>query len=240
MTVTNLPSSTSTDWPANAIPKRWVESLFEKMLFEYGKKFSDQWGGADAEGLKVHWANRLADMTGDELKRGVAALAGRDWPPTCPEFHKLCRPPVDSTVAYYHAVNGIQARERGEVGEWPHPAIYWASVKVGAYDLKTQSYSQIKVRWEHALADEMEKGEWPAVPEPLVALPAPGKSEMSRENAAKMVQQLQATDTIKKTEDKINHRAWIPKIFERQKRKDESLPGISVRFAKEAMRVQEA
>lgn len=230
----------TSEWPANAMPKRWVESLFERMLFEYGKKFSDQWGGADAEGLKLHWAQRLSDLNGDELKRGVSLLDTKDWPPTLSEFRKMCRPGVDLIASYYEAVNGVQARERGEVGEWSHPAIYWASVKVGAFDLKSMSYSQIKARWEHALQDELAKGEWASVPEPLLALPEPGKSLLSRENAEKMVSQLKAEGVAKVSASKIDHRLWAKRIIEREKRGDKTLTALQVRFAKEALRTAEA
>lgn len=235
----NRALSTSTEsWPANAMPKRWIESLFERMLFEYGKKFSDQWGGADAEGLKAHWAQRLSDLTNDELKRGVSLLEGREWPPSLPEFRKMCRPPLDMTNAYYEAVNGVQARERGEIGEWSHPAIYWASVKVGAFDLKNQSHAVIKARWEHALQDELAKGEWAAIPEPLVALPAPGSTKTDRDHATKRMQEIQASGVVKKQVDKVDHKAWAKKILERAKQQNHGLSGLQIRFAKEALNAE--
>jgi hypothetical protein len=237
----NKQLSTSINWPQDAIPKHWVESLFEKMLFEYGKKFSDQWGGADAEGLKIHWATRLADLSGEELKRGVQALAGRDWPPTLPEFRKLCRPPIEPMTAYYVAVSEIQARDRGEMGEWPHPAVYWAAVKIGAFDLKNQSYSQIRARWESALEAEMAKGEWSAIPEPMAALPAPGKGELSKEKAAELIQKLGADGIIKQPEvEKVDHKLWAKRIMERENRHDPTLSALQVRFAKEALEMKQA
>jgi hypothetical protein len=205
------------------------------MLFEYGKKFSDQWGGADPEPLKLHWAQRLVDLTGDELKRGVSLLETKDWPPSLPEFRKMCRPPIDPIAAYYEAVNGVTERERGEKGTWSHPAIYWASVIVGAFDLKNLSYSQVKDRWQKALDEQLAKSEWSDIPDPVVALPAPGKTKTDREQAQKMLAQLHASDIGKGKY--ADQRRWIAKIFERQKRGDSSLPGIAVRFAKEAMGV---
>ncbi|ABR91899.1 Hypothetical protein mma_2208 [Janthinobacterium sp. Marseille] len=84
-------SSTSTDWPAGAIPERWVRSLFEKMLFTYGSKFADQWKGIDPEGLKRHWAAELGAFSPDELKAGVAKLKDSDWPPSLSQFQKMCK-----------------------------------------------------------------------------------------------------------------------------------------------------
>jgi hypothetical protein len=214
------------------LPERWIEKMFDKMLLDYGKKFTDQWGGADTGALIAHWSREMASYTGPEIKRGLAAMEGRDWPPTLPEFKKLCRPPVDPLVSYYQAVEGMSARERGEVGRWTHPAIFWAAVAVGAYDLKHQSYSQMKARWELALQDQMEKGEWEAVPQPMIALPAPGKSLTSKQEATRMLEQLGASDTLKLRSD---HRAWIPKVLQRAEKGDDSLPPIALRFAREAM-----
>jgi len=212
-----------------------VESLFARMEAMYGAKFLDMWRGTDANLVKQLWADEMGKLSTEDLKRGYAALITRDWPPSLPEYVKMCKPSIDPLVAYYEAVNGIQAREKGERGSWSHPAIFWAAIKVSAHDLKHQAYSQIKIRWEKALQDEMEKGEWAPVPEPLIALPAPGKSEMSREHATKMVSELKATETIKKASDGIDHLRWARRVLEREKRKDSTLPGISVRFAREAL-----
>lgn len=228
----NRALSTSTEtWPEQALPKHWIESLFSKMLFEYGKKFSDQWGGADPEGLKLHWAQRLAGLSNDELKRGVAALSGREWPPTLPEFIKLCRPSVDATVAYYEAVNGVNARERGEMGEWTHPAIFWASAKM-AYDLKNLSYATVKARWERMLQEEMEKDQWADIPQPSLALPAPGKADLSREKAAQMLAELGASGVLKPSGD---DKQWARMIMQRVADNDPTLSALQVRFAREAL-----
>ena len=84
-------SSTLIDWPANAIPETWIESLFEKMLFTYGAKFSNQWNGIDPSGLKRHWATELGEFKSEELKAGVARLKEHDWPPSLSQFEKMCK-----------------------------------------------------------------------------------------------------------------------------------------------------
>jgi len=221
-------SSISTNWPSDAMPKHWVESLFEKMLFEYGKKFSDQWGGADAEGLKLHWGHRLADLMPNELKRGVSLLDSRDWPPSLPEFKKMCRPGVDSVVAYYEAVAGVQARSRGEMGEWSHPGIFWAAAPM-TFDLLNQTFSQVKARWELALAAQMEKGEWAEIKAPLIELPAPA---ISKEKAAEVLAEIGAGAVLV---PKTDHRRWAKLIIECEKRGDKTLSALQVRFAKEAL-----
>lgn len=214
------------------LPESWIEKMFDKMLLDYGKKFTDQWGGTDTGALIAHWSREMASYTGPEIKRGLAAMEGRDWPPTLPEFKKLCRPPVDPLTSYYQALEGTLARERGEMGKWTHPAIFWASVSVGAFDLKNVSYSQMKVRWEQALTEQMEKGEWAAIPQPMIALPPPGKTLSSKQEATRMLEQLGASDMLK---PRTNHKAWIKTVLERAERGDTVLPGISIRFAREAM-----
>jgi hypothetical protein len=227
--------STSTDWPVGALPLPWVERLFERILLTYGKKFADQWGMVSLDKMKRHWASELGQMADKELIRGVDALEGLDWPPSLPEFKRLCRPSIDPLVAYYEAVGGMQEREAGHVGDWSHPAIYWAAVKVGAFDLKNQGYSAMKVRWDRAFADEMAKGQWPEIPKSMVALPAPGKTQLDRDQADKRVKELKASEVIKSAASKTDHKAWAKKILERQKKGDKTLTMIQIRFTKEAM-----
>jgi hypothetical protein len=101
-----------------------------------------------------------------------------------------------------------------------------------AYDLKQQAYGAIKHRWETALEAEMSKGEWSEIPKPMVALPAPGETKSSREEASKMLAELGASEML---QPKTDHRAWIGKVLQRAQRGDSSLPGIAVRFAREAI-----
>lgn len=227
MTLT-LASSTST----TALPEKWVERLFERMLLDYGKKFGDQWAQTDMDTLIAHWARELAGYTGAELKRGLDALATREWPPTLPEFKKLCRRPLDSTTAYYEAVAGVQARAAGKYGKWSHPAVYWAAMPL-AFDLGNQTYSQIKPRWEAALFEQLDKGEWPEIPQPMTALPAPGKTKTSREEAAQRLRELHATGIVKDHRGG-DMRGWARRILEREAAGEHVLP-IQARFAREAL-----
>ena len=223
-----LASSTST----TALPETWVERLFERMLLDYGKKFSDQWGGAETNALIAHWARELAGYSGAELKRGLESLATRDWPPTLPEFKKLCRRPLDSTAAYYEAVTGVQARAAGKYGTWSHPAVYWAAMPL-AFDLGSQTFSQIKPRWETALFEQMDRGEWPEIPQPMVALPAPGKAKTSREEASQRLRELGAT-TIVTDAAGNDPKRWARKLLEREA-SGEKLTLTQASMAREAL-----
>lgn len=228
--VLNLSTSTK---PA---PISWVESLFARMHAIYANKFVDKWRDTDLALVKAMWAEEMGKLTSEELKRGYNALMSRDWPPDLPEYVKMCRPPIDSMSAYYEAVNGVSARERGEMGTWTHPAIYWAAVKL-AFDLKSMTHAAIKDRWNRALAEEMEKGEWVAIPAPMVALAAPGKTVADKEHAEKMVKELKAEAVVKPRNDE---KRWAKRIIERVKRGDKTVSQIQRQFAEEAMKASAA
>lgn len=213
------------------IPSSWVDALFAKMSSLYGNKFTDMWRDQDISVVKKVWYEELAKLTRDEIAKGANALMNQEWPPTLPQFIKLCRPNIDFVAAYYEAVNGVVARERGEIGEWSHPAIFWASVKVGAFDLKNHSYSNIKGQWEKALEAELGKGQWEDIPKPAIALPAPSAAA-SKDVADKYLAQ---TNVIKKESSQVDHKRWAKKIMERHRAGDKTLTHIQISFAKEAL-----
>ena len=222
----NSKLSTSID----PIPQAWIDALFAKMFMIYGNKFAEMWRDIDIETVKATWAQELGKLSRDEIARGANALMAQEWPPTLPQFIKLCKPSVDAVAAYYEAVNGVVAREHGNVGEWSHPAIFWASVKVGAFDLKHQTYSQIKTRWESALSEEMAKNAWSAIPEPMIALPA--SAPASKEVAERYIAE---TQVIKNQDSQVDHKRWAKLIMERHKAGDKTLTHIQISFAKEAL-----
>lgn len=228
--------STSTD-PLEAI----VEQMFSDMLLTYGKRFGDMWAGSTVDALIDFWVRGLRGYTPREIKRGIEAMETRPWPPTLPEFKAMCRPPVEPMAAYYEAVAGVEARACGQSGRWSHPAIYWAAMPL-AFDLGSQTYSQIKPRWERALATEMDKGQWPEVPAPMLALTAPGVgvAHMTRENAEQALRKLRATVATKTAASNIDHRAWAKRIVEREARKDKTVSLLQVRMAREAIVEPEA
>ncbi|WP_440966127.1 hypothetical protein ACL58G_07810 [Massilia sp. GER05] len=210
-------SSTST----NALPEAWIERLFERMLLEYGKRFGDQWAQANMDKLIAHWAAELAGYSGAELKRGVDALASRDWPPTLPEFKRMCRPPVDPMRAYYEAVAGVQARFAGEHGTWSHPAIYWAAMPM-AVELREQTFSAVKARWETALADQLGRGEWETIPAPMLQLTAPGQSTTSSAKAREAIKQLVGQIVHKPADG--DPKGWARRILDRHKAGEKITP----------------
>lgn len=215
----------------NQIPTSWIDALFIKMSNFYGNKFRLMWGDSDLNQVKFVWAHELSKLSRDEIAKGANSLVNQEYCPTLPQFIKLCRTDIDSVAAYYEALNGVVAREKGELGEWSHLAIFWASVKIGAFDLKNQTYSNIKARWEKALDEEINKGQWSDIPKAQIALPAP-ITQATKDIADKY---LAETQIIKKHESKTDHKLWAKKIMQRHKDGDKTLTHIQISFAKEAL-----
>lgn len=227
--------STSEPWPKNALPQKLVEWLFDQMLSKWGKQFADKWSVVDPDKLKRDWGKALYGLTELEWRRGVAKMNNFDRPPSQPEFLKGCRPEVNPLTAYYEALEGSRSREQGEVGTWSHPAIFWASVRVSAFELKNQTYSQIRQRWESALAAELAKNSWDEIPAPMFALPAPGKDKLSREQATKMLEELKFVSGVKPKI--IDGKEWARRILQQQKEGDKKLTLIQVQFARDALKI---
>lgn len=232
MHLTTQTSSTSPQ--PEPLRESWVEKLFEQMLHTYGKKFTDQWGGADADPLIAHWSRQLAGYTGPELARGLAALETRDWPPTLPEFKKMCRAPIDPVVAFYEAEAGMLARAAGRPGEWSHPAIFWAAHQLGQA-IGEQPYGQLRVRWERALEDWLARPKWPPIPAVAVALPAPGRTQMEAAVAKERINELRADGVLKTGPAPGRGRDWARKLLERDAAGDRSMSIHSLKLAKEVM-----
>lgn len=215
-----------------------MDHLYNRLDGAYPHKWRSNFPNQQAiDNWCVSWSEAFDDegITPDQVRSGLKVVRSKyDWPPSVSEFIKACKPSVDSVVAYYEAVAGIQRRGKGEMGEWSHPAIYWASVPL-AYDLTQQTYSQMKVRWERALAEQMDRGEWAPIPAPMLALPEPGKTNLSRENAAKLVKEFKATEVVKQAESKEDHKRWAKKIQDRAKKPKNGLSLIQIKFAEEAL-----
>lgn len=227
MTMTDLPSTSEGRLPS----RKAIEWLFEKMLSTWGKSFADKWSMVAPDRLITDWQRGLAGLTELEFRRGAAKLCEMERPPNLPEFIKACRPTIDPLNAYYEAVEGSRSRERGEVGTWTHPAIFWAAVRVSQFDLLNATYSQIKPRWEMALAEQLARKEWEPIPVPVLALPEPKK--WTREAATKTLNTLKAGDIF--NQKKRDEKAWARDILRRHKAGDETLTSVQIQFAKEAL-----
>lgn len=163
---------------SSALPEPWIERLFARFEAMYGARFADAWKGCSIAHVKAVWAEDLGGFSRDELAAGIAGCRSRDWPSTLSEFMKLCRPPIDHQAALLEAIEQMARRESGR-DRWSHPAIYWAAVKIGSYDLSRKSLKDLDREWRKAYGDQLAIGRWDDIPKRLPALPAPGQTHSS-------------------------------------------------------------
>lgn len=162
-----------------------IDRLFAHLAACYGARFTDMWRDVDPATMKRVWAEELAGYAPEEIVRGLSACRTRDWPPTLPEFLKLCRPPLDYEAAFCEAAEQMYRRQSG-LDRWSHPAIYWAAARMGR-DVMALAYDVARARWKALLDEAIERvrtGELSAeVPMRADALPAPGGTVASAADA---------------------------------------------------------
>jgi hypothetical protein len=178
-----------------------IAKLFLKLNVRYPGQLLRHFGSEDAiNSAMVSWADdfKRAGITGEEAKRGldVAATRHPSFLINSGEFILCARPAIDHRTAHAEAIEQMHKRETGD-DVWSHPAVYWAAVKIGAFDLNNLAWEQIKNRWTHAL-DEMRRREnLEPVPPRLVSLPAPGRLSVPDEVAKKRMHDIMQNLTAK-------------------------------------------
>jgi hypothetical protein len=240
-----LPSSPSTrplsQWfdPAPGLGISLIDHLFNRLDGAYPHKWRSNFANQQAiDNWAESWVEAFEEegITPSDVKAGLRECRKRfAWPPSCAEFVQACRPSLDPMKAYYEGVAGVQARAAGEYGKWSHPAIYWAAMPL-AFDLGNQTFSQIKPRWEAALFEQLDKGEWQEIPQAMVALPAPAKATTSREEASRRLRELGATSVAKSGVP--GNTGWAREILKREAEGEAFASPIIPRFAREALGIQ--
>lgn len=221
----NAPTTTST---FNQSP--WLEihpklgiSLMDHLFNRLDGAYPNRWRTAFASEQAIanwreSWAEAFADegLTPQMISEGLKACRrAYDWPPSLTEFLKACKPAINVDAAIYEAIEQMRARQHGK-DVWSNPAIYWAAVKVGEFDMVSQSFSSIKPRFEAALKKVLEGSVLP-VPERVAALAAPGKAESTREYGAKRLQELGAAAAFKRAPGGANL-GWAWRIIDEDKK----------------------
>ena len=179
----------STLMPATRLepqPPVVMDRLFLRLMAFYGMKFADSFMAVELAAMKRIWSEELAGYSLDELNRGINACRGLKWPPTLPEFMGLCRPLLEPEVAFHEAATKLALRDRGDDPAWSHPAVYWAAVEIGHWDIRRLGYQPLKARWAHALREQMARTDLAPVPPPLRTLPACGGRPPSPEVAEQL------------------------------------------------------
>ena len=200
-------SGTSPESPC-ALPDRWVERIFQRMEDRFGDLWATRYGAFPRERVKQTWAEDLADLSPDEIARGMDRSKSAKFPPTLPEFRLMCRPPIDFEDAFVEAVRQMAERDSGR-DKWSSPAIFWAAVTIGSFDLRNGTWATLEKRWRKVLQAEIDKGEWQPVPERVIALPQPAPTKETREAAEKFIR---AAGLKLKT---VGDTTWAQKILDR-------------------------
>ena len=175
-------------------PSDWVDELFVQFGARYGERLARMWGGQSLAVVKRVWRDELAGYGREDLERGLMACRARDYPPSLPEFLRMCRPELDAEVAYHEAVEQMVLRAEGR-DRWSSPVVYWAAVRIGG-DLQSTPWPTIRKRWSAALEQaerDVLSDALPAqIPERHEALSAPGKLAMSQERGKELIAHLRA------------------------------------------------
>lgn len=181
-------------------PSLWVEpragglSAMDTLFNRFDGMYPNRWRAAFANEQAIAnwreaWAIAFADegLTMEDIAIGVKACrTAYDWPPSLTEFLRVCRVVVDPETAFYEAVRQTANRRNGVPDTWTHPAIYWAVVEFGTFDLQAGAYDRCKARWKGILADKL-ASPCPAVPVPMLALPTPGETTPDAEAVERLL-----------------------------------------------------
>lgn len=178
-----LPESPTSAW-LETHPKLGVDFM-DHLFNRLGDKYPRLWrqsfnGPAAIRSWKETWAETFVreGITPADVKVGLANVAAQypDFPPTEGQFLLCCRPPLDYESAHAEAVKQLHLRESFGDDKWSHPAIYWAAVAVGSFDLRNLPWDRVKGRWKTELDKAFANRPYVDVPEFCPALPAPGKT----------------------------------------------------------------
>lgn len=134
----------------------------------FGQKWTKTYGLADRNG---EWLKTLNGLLPVQLDMGLNRVrtSGSEWPPTAPEFRKLCQPTPEEVGLPPMAKAWDEANQHCGVPDshpWTHRAVYLAGKAAGWHELRTQLTAQerrdVKVKFANAyqqLADKVCRGE---------------------------------------------------------------------------------
>lgn len=217
-----------------------MDHLYNRLDGAYPHKWRSNFPDAQAiDNWAESWVEAFEDegITPADVKIGLKECRSRfGWPPSCAEFIQACKPFADPLAAYHEALAGLEARAKGEMGSWSHPAVFWAANMLQR-DLPLAVYASVEKRWACVLKAQMQRGEWEPIPEPRAQLPAPGQAKMSSEAAAQMLSELGAQGLLKQADGEFDHKRWARKLLARVAGGDASISIHQANAAADALRV---
>lgn len=176
----------------NELHSAQVERVFQSFWLSFGKRFVERYSAVMEEdgqlrdvgirGAKVGWALRFGRerLTDQDIERGLKGVGAN--PPSLDEFVAMCRPPSLIRAAFLEAVTQLTLRQSGR-DQWTNPAVYWAAMDVGHWDMTHLGHDQLIGRFEEAFRLRLAEASIAPVPPALPSLPAPGRGESDRGRA---------------------------------------------------------
>ena len=163
----------------------------------HGDAFDRRWTGVAIADLRDTWAAGLAGISGQELAAGLRAAAAHRWVPTLPEFAAMCQPWREAQAGYEMAQQLMRQRIAGQHADWPAVWLWAAAQRMGG-DLLALPWSKAAGRWESAVSAarrDADAGRLPAavpefVPGNTLALPRPGQTRITRDEAVRSLSAL--------------------------------------------------
>jgi len=70
------------------MPKHWVSAIFKKFQVRYGSRWISSIEGIEEYAIS-EWSNVLGGLSAEQVETGLD-LCVSDWPPSLPEFKKMC------------------------------------------------------------------------------------------------------------------------------------------------------
>lgn len=160
---------------AEPLSDKIICHTWQRMLSIYGHKWSSHLGLADdGTGLITDsaktWQKGLAGVTLEQLKYGFDMLIfkNHDWPPSLPEFRKLCLSNVNSELPSADEVLQVLVAVQSKTGtlasRYKHPLIFAVSQKINMFELRTakslDAKRMIKSTYEKLILSGWQ--DWPA------------------------------------------------------------------------------
>jgi hypothetical protein len=163
-------------------------SAIKQLYLRFDAMYMQKWRSYFTSTLVIEdwykmWSHALSS-NGITVKMAFAAIERcakeyPKWPPTEGEFIALCRPEIDYEQAFHDAVRQMHKRMQNDPDDrdfWPMPAMYWAAVDFGQFELRTVSYGQAAARWKRLL-DKRRESDCPDVPVFVLQIAAPARDD---------------------------------------------------------------
>jgi hypothetical protein len=170
----------------------FVEHIFTVFESRFRNLWVDSLGGLSRTQVKNQWFEDLQDLSEREIRRGLDASKSLEYPPTLGKFRNLCRPPIDYSAMFEHAITQLRLRQEGR-DQWVNSAVYWAAVKT-SYEIRTYPYDRVKETWKRnldAAYKAVREGLLPhEVPKAALALPAPGRTQTNIETGRERIKKI--------------------------------------------------